>query len=206
MRKPQAVSWGDFAAHVRDYVLLAGAALATAIAAGVPLGVLAARTPVLRGLILTLGNIGRVVPSLALLTFMLPLFGVGFLPAYAALTLLACAPILIATDVGLRGVPPAARDAARGIGMTPRQQLTRVEFPLAFPVIFAGVRTAATEVIASAVLASFIGAGGLGEYVTTGLQANQPAQLWTGVAAIAAIALLVEFALAFAQSRVGESR
>jgi osmoprotectant transport system permease protein len=70
-------------------------------------------------------------------------------------------------------------------------------------VIFAGVRTAATEVIASAVLASFIGAGGLGEYVTTGLQANQPAQLWTGVVAIAAIALIAEGLLALAQSRVG---
>lgn len=199
------MNWGDFAAHVRDYVLLAGAALATAIAAGVPLGVLAARTAALRGVILALGNIGRVVPSLALLTFMLPLLGVGFVPAYAALTLLACAPILIATDVGLRGVSPAARDAARGIGMTPRQQLLRVEFPLAFPVIFAGVRTAATEVVASAVLASFIGAGGLGEYITTGLQANQPAQLWTGVIAIGAIALIVEFTLAFVQSRVGEA-
>lgn len=189
--------------HVRDYVALAASALATAIAAGIPLGILAANVRPARGLILTLGNIGRVVPSLAILTFMLPLFGVGFLPAYAALTLLACAPVLIATDVGLRSVSPAALDAAQGMGMTPAQRFARVEWPLAFPVIFSGVRTAATEVIASAVLASFIGAGGLGEYVTTGLQANQPAQLWTGVIAIAAIALLAEFLLALVQSRVG---
>jgi osmoprotectant transport system permease protein len=88
--------------------------------------------------------------------------------------------------------------------MTPRQIALRVEWPLAFPLIFAGVRTAATEVIASAVLAAFIGAGGLGELITTGLQANEPDRLWTGVAAIAAIALCAEFALALLQRRLGE--
>lgn len=189
--------------HVRDYVVLAACALGTAIAAGIPLGILAANAGAARSVILAAGNIGRVVPSLAVLTFMLPLFGVGFLPAYVALTLLACAPILIATDVGLRSVSPAALDAARGLGMTAAQRFVRIEWPLAFPVIFSGVRTAATEVIASAVLASFIGAGGLGEYVTTGLQANQPAQLWTGVITIAAIALLAEFLLALVQARTG---
>lgn len=197
------MSWNDFAVHVRDYVILAGAALLTAAAAGIPLGVLASRGGALRSVILSLGNLGRVIPSLAILTFMLPLFGVGFFPAYVALSLLACAPVIIATDVGLREVPQAARDAARGMGMTLWQQLRRVEWPLAFPVVFTGIRTAATEAIASAVLASFIGAGGLGEYVTTGLQANQPAELWTGVAAIAAIAVAVEITLALVQARIG---
>jgi osmoprotectant transport system permease protein len=99
-------------------------------------------------------------------------------------------------------VPNAAIDAARGMGMTPSQVFTRVEWPVAFPFLFSGIRTAATEVIASAVLASFIGAGGLGEYITTGLHGGDPTYLWTGVVAIAAIALLAEFALASAQRRL----
>jgi osmoprotectant transport system permease protein len=133
---------------------------------------------------------------------MIPLFGVGFTPAVIALALLAIAPIAINTDVGFRAVPSAAIDAARGLGMTGAQIFRRIEFPLAFPIVFAGVRTAAAEVIASAVLAAFIGAGGLGEYITTGLQANQPRLLWLGVGTVAAIALAVEFVLALAQRRL----
>jgi osmoprotectant transport system permease protein len=199
------VNWVDLASHTWAYLALAFAGLAAGTLLGIPLGILTAHSPVLRAPILALGNIGRVVPSLAVLTFMLPLFGVGFVPAFVALTLLATAPVLINTDLGFRSVSQAAIDAARGMGMTPAQQLVRVESPLAFPILFAGVRTAATEVIGSAVLASFIGAGGLGEYITTGLQANQPEQLWTGVIAIGTIALLTEFVLAFVQNRVGET-
>jgi osmoprotectant transport system permease protein len=199
------VTWGDLAAHTAAYVALAACALAGGCVFGVPLGIVAAHSPPARGPILALANIGRVVPSLALLTFMLPLLGVGFVPAVAALTLLAFAPVAINTDLGFRGVPAAAIDAARGMGMTPTQVVWRVEWPNAFPVLFSGVRTAATEVIASAVLASFIGAGGLGEYVTTGLQANQPQQLWAGVAAIAAIAIFAEFTLAAAGRRIGKT-
>lgn len=133
---------------------------------------------------------------------MLPLLGVGFLPALVALALLAIPPIAITSDLAFRGVPAAAIDAARGMGMTPLQIFTRIEWPVAFPFLFSGIRTAATEVIASAVLASFIGAGGLGEYIRTGLQGGDPAYLWTGVIAIAVIALLAEFTLAFAQRRL----
>lgn len=188
--------------HLETYVLLAGSALAAGSALGIPLGILAARGPV-RGLLLGLAGLGRVVPSLAVLTFMLPLLGIGFAPAFVALTLLAAAPIVIGTDLGLRNLPLAVLEAADGLGMTASQRLARVEWPLALPLVLAGVRTAATEVIASAVLASFIGAGGLGEYVTTGLQANDPARLWTGVALIAALALAAEFALARIGRRAG---
>lgn len=196
------MNWPDFLVHLRAYVLLAGAALAVGCVAGLPLGAVSARFGAARGPILGIANLGRVVPSLALLTFMLPLLGTGFLPALAALSLLAMAPIVITTDVALRGVPPAAIDAARGLGMTSAQRFTRVEWPLAFPVVFSGIRIASTEVIASAVLASFIGAGGLGEYILSGLQANVPGELWTGVIAVAVLALLAEFALASAAARM----
>lgn len=195
------MDWSALGAGTKVYAALSGCALAAAAFFGVPLGIAASRTPA-RWLVLGLANVARVVPSLALLTFMLPLFGVGFIPAAIALALLALAPITINTDIAFRAVPAAAREAAAGLGMTACQRFLRVEYPLALPLIFAGLRIAAAEVIASAVLASFIGAGGLGEYVTTGLQANQPARLWTGVAAIAAFALIVELAFAAAQRRL----
>ena len=196
------MNWPDFWQHVQTYLELALAALAGGCAAGIPLGILASHQRMSRTPVLLAANLGRVLPSLAVLTFMIPLFGVGFKPAVIALALLAIAPIAINTDVAFREVPAPAIDAARGLGMTGTQIFSRVEWPLAFPIVFAGVRIAATEVIASAVLAAFIGAGGLGEYITTGLQANQPATLWLGVAAIAAIALIAEFALAAAQRRL----
>ncbi len=193
----------DLAAHTEMYLALAISALAAGALAGLALGTAAAHLPALRGVLLSLGNLARVLPSLAVLTFMLPLFGVGFVPAFAALTLLAAAPVLLTTDLAFRSVPVAALDAATGMGMTALQRLALVEWPLALPLVFTGIRTAATEVIASAVLASFIGAGGLGEYITTGLQADQPQTLWTGVIAIAAIAVAAEVLLAAAQKRMG---
>lgn len=198
------MNWPDLLAHARATFELAAAALAAGTAAGIPLGIAAARLRAARTTILTFANLGRVVPSLALLTFMLPLFGVGFVPALIALSLLALAPVVITTDVALNAVPAAPLDAARGMGMTSPQIFTRVEWPLAFPIVFSGVRTAATEVIASAVLASFIGAGGLGDYIQSGLQANVPQALWTGVIAVAGIALTTEFAFAAIARRVGE--
>jgi osmoprotectant transport system permease protein len=198
------VSWAELGADTRAYLALAACALVLGSAGGIALGGTAAHLRGSRTPILALTNIGRAVPSLALLTFMVPVLGLGFKPALAALVVLAAAPIAITTDVALRSVSPAAIEAARGMGMTGAQIFSRVEWPLAFPVIFAGVRTAATEVVASAVLAAFIGAGGLGELITTGLQANQPERLWAGTAAIAFIALFMEFALAFAQRRLGD--
>jgi osmoprotectant transport system permease protein len=199
------VNWADLGSHVETYLALAACALAAGSCAGIALGTLAAHVRGARTPVLALTNIGRALPSLALLTFTIPVLGLGFVPAFVALTILATAPIAITTDVAFRSVPPAAIDAARGLGMTPAQIAGRVEWPLAFPLIFAGVRTAATEVIASAVLAAFIGAGGLGEWITTGLMANQPERLWGGTLAIAAIALIAEFMLASVQRRIGEA-
>lgn len=196
------MNWPDFWQHLFTYLQLAAAALAAGTAAGVPLGILASHLRFARTPVLIAANVGRVIPSLAVLTFMLPVFGIGFAPAVAALALLAIPPIVINTDLGFKAVPAAEIDAARGLGMTGTQVFARVEWPLAFPIVFAGVRTAAIEVIASAVLAAFIGAGGLGEYITTGLQANDPQLLFLGAGTIAAIALAAEFGLGFAQRRL----
>ncbi len=192
----------DFALHVRDHVILAGAALAAALALAVPLGAALARRGRLRDLWLATIGGARVVPSLAVLALMLPLIGIGFAPSFVALTLLAIPPIAINVDAGLRSVPEVIRDAARGLGMSETQIRARVDWPLALPVAFAGVRTATVEVIASASLAGFIGGGGLGEYIINALAANDVPQLIEGALGVAALALLADGILAFVEWRL----
>jgi osmoprotectant transport system permease protein len=189
----------DFAIHLRDHLTLCCAALAVALAGGLPLGSWLshsgrAREPVL-GAIVT----ARVIPSLAVLAFMLPILGIGFAPALAALVLLAIPPIAINTDIGMRTVGAAVRDAARGLGMSEAQIRRRIDWPLALPIVIAGVRTATVEVIASATLAAFIGGGGLGEFIVNGLAANDLTELLEGALGVAALAVAAEWALSRAQ-------
>ncbi len=188
--------------HVATHAALAGAALAIAAAIGIPLAALAADRALPRGTLLALAGGFRVVPSLAVLTLALPLLGLGFRPALLALVVLALPPILINTDVGLRSVATGVLEAARGTGMTRRQVGLRVRWPLALPVVAVGVRTAAVEVIASATLAAFIGAGGLGDYIVGGLQTSNPPELLLGAVSVAAMALLADAALGLAERRL----
>jgi osmoprotectant transport system permease protein len=181
---------------------LAASALALAAAIGIPLGGWCADRPLPRGALLGLAGGLRVVPSLAILTLALPLLGLGFRPALLALVVLALPPILVNTDLGLRAVPAATLEAARGTGMTPRQVGTRVRWPLALPVVAVGVRTASIEVIASATLASFIGGGGLGDYIIDGLATNDVHELLLGALAVAVLALLADAALGSVQRRL----
>jgi osmoprotectant transport system permease protein len=194
--------WSDLAAHAVTHVYLAGSALLLAIVAGVPLGIASALLRPLRSPALALAGIGRTLPSLAVLMLLLPLLGVGSAPAIVALALLAAPPILIAVDAGIRAVPAAALDAALGIGMRPSQTFGRVVVPLAMPVAFSGVRTAATETIASATLATFVGAGGLGDLIVRGMQTGDTTALISGAATVALLALAVELALGRAAVRI----
>jgi osmoprotectant transport system permease protein len=192
----------DFFAHLGAHATLAGSALLLALAAGVPLGALGADLPALRGLFTALAGGLRVVPSIAILTLAIPLLGLGFKPALLALVVLALPPILVNTDVGLRSVSPAMLEAARGIGMTERQVGRRVRWPLALPVVAVGVRTAAVEVIASTTLASFIGGGGLGDYIVAGFAGGDLRELLLGALSVALLALAVDAALGLAQRRL----
>ena len=187
--------WTDLAAHTAQHVGLAAAALAIALAAGVPLGIAAATCAPLRNPALALAGIGRTLPSLAVLTLLLPFMGVGAAPAVVALALLATPPVVIAVDLGIRGVPLPVLDAAAGVGMKPVETFARVIVPLALPLAFAGVRTAATETIASATLATFIGGGGLGDEIVRGLQTGDAAVLLAGALTVAGLALAVELLL-----------
>jgi osmoprotectant transport system permease protein len=186
--------WSDLAVHAGQHLTLAMSALGLALTLGLPLGILAATFGPARNAALALAGIGRTIPSLAVLMLLLPFLGVGTAPAVVALALLAIPPIVIAVDLGIRGVPPAVLDAAAGMGMKPVESFARVVVPLALPVSFTGVRTAATETIASATLATFIGAGGLGDEIVRGLQTDDATLLLAAALAVAVLALGVELA------------
>jgi osmoprotectant transport system permease protein len=189
----------DFTARVAEHLVLSLSSLALALSAGLPLGILAAESAHLRGVVLAAAGIGRTLPSLAVLMLLLPWLGVGAAPAIVALALLAIPPIVISVDLGIRGVPAAALDAAAGMGMTRLQRFARVVVPFALPVSFAGMRTATTETIASATLATFIGAGGLGDEIVRGLQTDDSALLFAGAAAVAVLALGADLLLSLAE-------
>lgn len=147
-------------------------------------------------------NVVQTIPSIALLGFMIPLIGIGSAPAIVALFLYALLPIVRNTYTGITDVDPSVRDAGRGLGMTDRQLLTRVDLPLALPVIFAGVRTATVINVGVATLAAFIGAGGLGEFIFTGIALNNTDLILVGAIPAALLAVLLDFALGFVERRI----
>jgi osmoprotectant transport system permease protein len=137
----------------------------------------------------------RVIPSLALLFLFYPLFGLGEGPALLALTILGGPPLILNTFAGMRQVDPAVLEAATGVGMNPAQVFLKVQFPLALPVIVAGMRSASVEIFASATLASFIGVKTLGQYIITGISLLDTTYLLAGGILIVALVLLAEVIL-----------
>jgi osmoprotectant transport system permease protein len=177
-------------------------ALGIAMLVFIPLGVLASMGGKLASTIVGAVAAVRVIPSLAVILLLLPVFGLGWRPALIALTLLAGPPLVINTDIGLRGVDPATLEAATGLGMTGAQRFWRVKVPLALPVIVTGVRSAAVEVIGSATLAAFVGAGGLGTFITSGITLMDERMLLSGALLVTALALLTEWILARLEIRL----
>ncbi len=164
-----------------------------------PLGVLLerARGPaesVIRGV-----GVIQTLPGIALLAFMIPLFGIGIVPALVALSLYSIFPILRNTYTGVRDASPDAVEAATASGMTPAQVLQHVRIPLAAPVIMAGIRTAAVIDVGTATLAAFIGAGGLGDPIVAGLALADTRMILSGAIPAALLALLVDAALAYGE-------
>jgi osmoprotectant transport system permease protein len=137
-------------------------------------------------------NALRVIPSLAVLFLMLPYLGLGFPPSLVALTFLAIPPVLINTFAGLHGVDQAVIESAFGMGMSSSQVLFQIELPLAVPAIVTGIRIAAVEVISSATLASFIGGGGLGDFITRGFALYDVPIMLVGAIPVALLALMSE--------------
>lgn len=191
MKEQLALLPGYLTAHVQ----LTLAALLLSIAISVPLGVLASRVRWLEQPILGVASVVQTIPSLALLAFMVPalaalgLQSIGYLPALLGLLLYGVLPILRNTVTGLSGVDPALREAALGVGMTPGQQLRRVELPLAMPVVVAGIRTATVWTVGLATLSTPVGAPSLGNYIFSGLQTRNYDAILVGCAAAALLAL-----------------
>ena len=192
----------ELVAKVWAHVQLSGAALLLAVAIGVSLGIWISRFGALARVTVNFAGVLRVVPSIAVLFLLLPLVGTGFWPSLIALTFLAVPPILINTDAGMRGVNPAIIEAGRGLGMSASRLLGRVQLPLAMPVVIAGLRRAAVEVIASATLATLIGGGGLGDFIQAGLALSRNEILLVGAVPVALLALITELGLNYAERAV----
>ncbi len=182
----------DFIAQLIRHVELSIVALLIAVAIALPAALAVSRSAFASNVVINIANTGRAVPSLAILALVFPLLGFGFAPSLVALVLLAIPPILINASTGIRQVSPQIIDAARGMGLSGGQILGRIQLPIAAPVIFAGIRTSAVQVVASATLATFIGGGGLGELIVLGFQRNDLAVQVGGSLAVAVLAIITE--------------
>ena len=185
-----------------EHITLAGLALGLGMALAVPLGLVLERRRTLAEPVIRMIGITQTIPSIALLAFMIPLFGVGMLPAIVALWIYSLFPILRNTYSGLRDAAPHAVESARALGMTEWQILHWVRLPLAAPVIMAGVRTSGVITVGTATLAAFIGAGGLGVPIVAGLQMANTAIILSGAIPAAALAVLVDGALGWIEQGV----
>jgi len=175
-----------------DHLILSFSALGISLLVAFPIGLWIAKKKNISQVVINVFNAMRVVPSLAILFLALPYLGLGFVPALIALTVLAFPPVLISTYTGIRGVNPSVIESASGMGMTKAQVLTQIEIPLAIPAIVSGIRIASVEVISSATLASFIGGGGLGDFITRGFALYNVPVMLVGAIPVALLALLSE--------------
>ena len=177
---------------VGQHLLLVLTSTAIAVTIGVPLGILLTRRPAWRGPVLGLANVFQTIPSLALFGFLIPLpflGGIGARTAIVALVLYALLPIVRNTYVGISGIDPAVREAARGMGMTDGELLRLVELPLSAGVILAGIRVATVVGVGTATIAAAIGAGGLGVYIFRGVAVVDNTLILAGAVPAALLAL-----------------
>lgn len=177
--------------HLQISGVAVGAALVIALPVGIALGHWG------RGglLAINLSNMGRALPSFGILVIAFEVFGLNNTPVFVALTLLAIPPMVTNSFIAVRDVDPEIREAARGMGMRERRLLLEVELPLALPLIMAGIRTSAVQVVATATLAALIAGGGLGRYILDGLGQRDDVQVFAGALLVAALAMTVELVL-----------
>lgn len=193
--------WGLLQRHL----LLVLISEVVAITVAVPLGVLATRYERAKGPILSLGNVAQTIPPLAIIALAFPILGLGYLPSVVALFIYALLPVLTNTIAGIESVDEGVIDAARGMGMTRNERLTQIELPLALPVIFAGIRTSTIINVGTAYLAFFIGGGGLGVWVISGINLFNMPQVVAGAVPGALLAISLDFILGRIEGHLGES-
>lgn len=189
--------WPDIFDATWRHILLSLIALFWSIIIAVPVGILLTRYRLLATPVLGIASVFQTIPSLALLGFMIPFFGIGPLPAIIAMVVYALLPIIRNTYTGIMDVDKSLLEAGRGMGMTKMQMLWMVELPLARPIIFAGIRTATVMTIGVATLAAFIGAGGLGDLILRGISMVDTGIILAGAVPAALLAILFDLLLAW---------
>ncbi|PKE06161.1 ABC transporter permease [Macrococcoides caseolyticum] len=180
-----------------EHISISLLSLLAAIIVAVPLGIVLTKSDKLAKIVLSITSVLQTVPSLAILAMMIPFFEIGTVPAVIALFLYVLLPILNNTYLGIQSVNKDAREAGRAMGMTQNQLLRMVELPLAVPVIMSGIRLSAVYAISWATLASYIGAGGLGDFIFNGLNLYQPKLIIAGAVVVTLLALVTDFVLAY---------
>jgi osmoprotectant transport system permease protein len=197
---------GDrYGAAVIQHLWVSGLALFFACLIGIPLGILCARSKRLRAIITGIFATLRIIPSLAVLLLCIPIIGTGVKPAIVALCFLAISPLLINTTLAFSSIPMAVLETARGIGMSAARVFFLVKIPLAFPLVLTGFKTAVVEVIASATIAAYIGGGGLGTIIFTGLQLMRSDLLLIGGVSVAIISIFADYLLGVLEVAVRKS-
>jgi osmoprotectant transport system permease protein len=203
------VAWFTTASHwqgtngiphrVFEHVVMSAAAVGAAVLIAVPPSVLLGHRRRFGTVAINFSNAGRAIPSFAVLVLAAQVLGIGAKPAFIALFLLAIPPLVTNSYVGMADVDPEIRESAKGMGMTGRQSLWRVELPIALPVVLAGIRTAAVQVVATATLAALVAWGGLGRYIIDGLAQRDFVQVFAGAFLVAVLSVLTELVLALTQ-------
>lgn len=188
--------------RTREHLILVAVSLLCAMVVSIPLGVLAARRPRLGQGLLAIAGVLQTVPSLALLVLMIPLLGIGTLPAMAALLLYSVLPILRNTQAGITGIPADLRDSAEALGLSSWEQLRFVELPMATPAILAGVKTSAVINVGTATLGALIGAGGYGQPILTGIRLDDIALILEGALPAAGLALAMQASFEWLERRL----
>ncbi|MCR6598726.1 ABC transporter permease [Bacillus halotolerans] len=196
------INGGELLYKTYEHITISLIAVILGVAAAVPLGIVLTRMKKGAGTIIGIVNIIQTLPSLAILAFFIPLLGVGKVPAIAALFFYSVLPILRNTYTGIRGVNKNLLESGKGIGMTAAEQIRLVELPLAAPVIMAGIRTSTIYLIGWATLASFIGGGGLGDYIFIGLNLYQPEYIIGGAVPVTILAIVIDYVLALTERKI----
>ncbi|WP_336804382.1 glycine betaine/carnitine/choline/choline sulfate ABC transporter permease OpuCB [Bacillus subtilis] len=193
---------GELLYKTGEHLYISLIAVVLGIIVAVPLGVALTRMKKGAGAVIGFVNIVQTLPSLAILAFFIPLLGVGKVPAIVALFFYSVLPILRNTYTGIKGVNKNLLESGKGIGMTGLEQIRLVEIPLAIPIIMAGIRTSTIYLIGWATLASFIGGGGLGDYIFIGLNLYQPEYIIGGAVPVTILAIIIDYVLAVTERKV----
>ncbi|MDQ4097269.1 MAG: ABC transporter permease [Actinomycetota bacterium] len=200
------VEWFTTASHwsgdagaihrLSEHVFMSTASMLVAAVIALPIGIWLGHTGRGGALAINTSNVGRAIPSFAILVIAAQVVGIGWRPAFLALVALAVPPMVTNAYVGMREVDPDMRESARGMGMTGRQSLWQVELPVALPLVMAGVRTAAVQVVATATLAALVAWGGLGRFIIDGFAQRDNVQIFAGSVLVATLAIFTELVLA----------